>query len=51
MRLTFERIRANSEAYPYGVIDLPVAATGISVVLAVLHCGRDPKLWRERSRP
>jgi plasmid stabilization system protein ParE len=66
VRLTFERIRANPEAYssgyrgtrralirrfPYGVIYLPVAATGISVVLAVLHCGRDPKLWRERSRP
>ncbi|MCP9927426.1 type II toxin-antitoxin system RelE/ParE family toxin [Cyanobium sp. CH-040] len=51
VRLTFERIRANPEAYRYGVIDLPVAATGISVVLAVLHCGRDPKLWRERSRP
>jgi plasmid stabilization system protein ParE len=66
VRLTFERIRANPEAYPsgyrgtrralirrfpYGVIYLPVATTGISVVLAVLHCGRDPKLWRERSKP
>ena len=66
VRLTFNRIRANPEAYPsgyrntrralirrfpYGVIYLPVTGTSISVVLAVLHCGRDPKLWRERSKP
>jgi len=66
LRLIFNRIRANPEAYPsgyrntrralirrfpYGVIYLPVTGTSISVVLAVLHCGRDPKLWRERSKP
>lgn len=51
VRLTFERIRANPETYPYGVIYMPVAGTSFSVVLAVLHCGRDPKLWRERSKP
>jgi toxin ParE1/3/4 len=61
VRQAFHRIRtnpeANSEAYrntrrarirrfPYGVIHLPVPEQGTIVVLAVLHCGRDPKLWR-----
>jgi toxin ParE1/3/4 len=64
VRRTFHRIRTNPEAYPlgyrgtrralirrfpYGVIYLPVAELDTIVVLAVLHCGRDPKLWRQRS--
>lgn len=64
-RLAFERIRSNPVAYPvayrgtrraligrfpYGVIYLPVAEQGCIVVLAVLHCGRDPGVWRQRSR-
>lgn len=66
VRLAFQRIRSNPEAYPagyrgtrralirrfpYGVIYLPVPEQGSIVVLAVLHCGRDPKLWRQRSTP
>lgn len=65
VRLAFERIRSNPVAYPvayrgtrraligrfpYGVIYLPVAEPGCIVVLAVLHCGRDPGVWRQRSR-
>ncbi|MCP9775929.1 type II toxin-antitoxin system RelE/ParE family toxin [Cyanobium sp. WAJ14-Wanaka] len=57
VRLLFQRIRTNPEAYPssyrgtrrallrrfpYGVIYLPVPEQGSFVVLAVLHCGRDP---------
>jgi len=64
VRQAFRRIQSNPEAYgsayrntrralirrfPYGVIDLPVPEQGTIVVLAVLHCGRDPKLWRQRS--
>ena len=64
MRQAFHRIRSNPEAsaegyrntrralirrFPYGVIYLPVPKQGSNVVLAVLHCGRDPKLWRQRS--
>jgi plasmid stabilization system protein ParE len=66
VRRTLQRIRTNPEAYPlgyrgtrralirrfpYGVIYLPVAELDAIVVLAVLHCGRDPKLWRQRSTP
>ena len=66
VRQAFDRIRSNPEAYaegyrntrraliwrfPYGVIYLPVPEQGSIVVLAVLHCGRDPKLWRQRSSP
>ena len=66
VRATFHRIRTNPEAYalgyrgtrralirrfPYGVIYLPVPDQNSIVVLAVLHCGRDPKLWRQRSKP
>lgn len=35
--------------FPYGIIYLPVAEPDTIVVLAVLHCGRDPTLWRQRS--
>lgn len=60
-----QRIRSNPEAYPagyrgtrralmrrfpYSFIYLPVPGQDWFVVLAVLHCGRDPKLWRQRSR-
>ena len=66
VRLVFWRIRSNPAAYPasyrgtrralirrfpYGVIDLAVPEQSTIVVLAVLDCGRDPKLWRLRSRP
>ena len=66
VRLVFQRIRSNPAAYPtsfrgtrralirrfpYGVIYLPVPDQSTIVVLAVLYCGRDPKLWRQRSRP
>ncbi|MGB7564298.1 MAG: type II toxin-antitoxin system RelE/ParE family toxin [Prochlorococcaceae cyanobacterium] len=66
VRATFHRIRTNPEVYalgyrgtrrdliqrfPYGVIYLPVPAQNRVVVLAVLHCGRDPKLWLQRSKP
>ena len=65
VRLVFQRIRANPDAYPvtyrgtrralirrfpYGVIFVPLAQQDCIVVLAVLHCGRDPTLWRQRSR-
>ena len=65
MRLAFERIRSNPEAYPasysgtrcalirrfpYGVVYLPVPEQDCVVVLAVLHCGRDPGVWLQRSR-
>jgi len=64
VREAFHRIRTNPEAssegyrntrralirrFPYGVIYLHVPEQGTIVVLAVLHCGRDPKLWRQRS--
>jgi len=64
VRLVFQRIRSNPAVYParhrgtrralirrfpYGVIYLPVSDQGFIVVLAVLHCGRDPRLWRLRS--
>ena len=65
VRLALQRIRSNPEAYPigyrdtrralirrfpYGVIYLPVPEQDYIVVLAVLHCGRDPSFWRQRSR-
>ena len=43
--------RALIRRFPYGVIYLPVPEQNSIVVLAVLHCGRDPKLWRQRSKP
>ncbi len=66
VRLALRRIRSTPEAYPagyrgtrralirrfpYGVIYLPVPEQDSIVVLAVLHCGGDPKLWRQRSTP
>ena len=65
VRLILQRIRSNPAAYPasyrgtrralirrfpYGVIYLPVPDQSYIVVLAVLYCGRDPNLWRQRSR-
>jgi toxin ParE1/3/4 len=65
VRLVFQRIRTNPDAYPltyrgtrralirrfpYGVIFVPLAQQDCIVVLAVLHCGRNPRLWRQRSR-
>ena len=65
VRATFLGIRTNPETYtlgyrgtrralirrfPYGVIYLPVPEQNSIVVLAVLHCGRDPKLWSQRSK-
>jgi hypothetical protein len=32
------------------VISMPSPQQDCIVVLAVLHCGRDPRLWRQRSR-
>jgi toxin ParE1/3/4 len=64
VRQAFQRIRTNPEAYPasyrnthralirrfpYGVVYLPIPGQDTIVVLAVLHCGRDPKLWQKRS--
>ena len=64
VRQAFRRIQGSPEAYgsgyrntrralirrfPYGVIYLLVPERNTIVVLAVLHCGRDPKLWRQRS--
>jgi plasmid stabilization system protein ParE len=64
VRQAFQRIRTNPEAYPagyrntrralirrfpYGVVYLPISEQGTIVVLAVLHCGRDPKLWQKLS--
>jgi hypothetical protein len=43
--------RALIRRFPYGVIYLPVPEQNSIVVLAVLHCGRDPRLWRQRSKP
>ena len=65
MRLILQRLRSNPAAYPasyrgtrralihrfpYGVIYLPVPDQSYIVVLEVLYCGRDPNLWRQRSR-
>ena len=65
VRLILQRIRSNPAAYPvsyrgtcralirrfpYGVIYLPVPDQSYIVVLAVLYCGRNPNLWRQRSR-
>ena len=65
VRLVFQRIRSNPAAYPtsysgtrralirrfpYGVVYLPVPEQDCVVVLAVLHCGRDSRVWRQRSR-
>jgi toxin ParE1/3/4 len=59
VRQAFQRIRTNPDAYPavyrntrcalirrfpYGVVYLPIPEQDTIVVLAVLHCGRDPKL-------
>ena len=65
VRLVFRRIRENPDVYPvayrgtrralirrfpYGVLDVPLPQKDCIVVLAALHCGRDPRLWRQRSR-
>jgi plasmid stabilization system protein ParE len=43
--------RALIRTFPYGIIDLVQPEQERIVVVAVLHCGRDPKLWRSRSQP
>lgn len=42
--------RALIQRFPYGIVYLHQIQAQRVVVLAVLHCGRDPKLWRERSQ-
>ncbi len=64
VRQAFQRIRTNPDAYPvgyrntrralirrfpYAVVDLPIPEQDSIVVLSVVHCGRDPKLWQKRS--
>jgi len=50
VRQAFHRIRSNPEAYAEGYRNTRRALIRrFIVVLAVLHCGRDPKLWRQRS--
>lgn len=66
VRQCIHRIHANPEAYPvvqgqtrralirrfpYGIIFLIVPEHSVIVVLAVLHCGRDPRLWSRRAIP
>ena len=40
--------RALIRRFPYGVVYLPIPEQDTIVVLAVLHCGRDPKLWQNQ---
>jgi toxin ParE1/3/4 len=42
--------RALIKRFPYGLIYLVQPEQDRIVVLAILHCGRDPKLWRSRSQ-
>ena len=42
--------RALIRKFPYGLIYLVQPEQDRIVVLAILHCGRDPKLWRSRSQ-
>ena len=66
VRMAFQRIKANPQSYPeihrgarralvrrfpYGVIYTVLPGEAIISILAVLHCGREPNLWRERSAP
>jgi hypothetical protein len=44
--------RALIRRFPYGVVYLPIPEQDTIVVLAaVLHCGRDPKLWKSGQAP
>ena len=43
--------RALIRRFPYGIIFLIVPALNVIVDLAVLHCGRDPRLWSRRAIP
>lgn len=66
VRDVFRRIEANPESYPalhrgtrralirrfpYGVIYFPLPDRGNVSILAMLHCGRDPRLWLRRATP
>lgn len=42
--------RALIKRFPYGIIDLVQRDQERMIVLAVLHCGRDPLLWQARSQ-
>ena len=42
--------RALIKRFPYAVIFLVQAEQERIIVIAVLHCGRDPRLWRARSQ-
>ena len=42
--------RALIRRFPYGIVYLVQPEQQRIVVLAILHCGRDPKLWRGRSQ-
>ena len=42
--------RALIKKFPYGMVYLVQPEQDRIVVLAILHCGRDPKLWRSRSQ-
>jgi len=42
--------RALVPRFPYGVVYLVQPEQNRIIVLAVLHCGRDPRLWRLRSQ-
>jgi hypothetical protein len=49
VRLVFQRIRANPAVYP-----LTYRGTRRALIrrfsYGVIYCGRDPRLWRQRSR-
>jgi plasmid stabilization system protein ParE len=42
--------RALIKRFPYGIVYLVEHEHSCIIVLAVLHCGRDPRLWRTRSQ-
>ena len=43
--------RALIKRFPYGIVYLVEHENRRIIVLAVLHCGQDPRLWRTRSQP
>lgn len=43
--------RALIRRFPYGIVYLVQSEQNRIIVLAVLHCGRDPRFWRARSQP
>jgi len=42
--------RSLIKRFPYGIIYLVQHDQERIIVLAVLHCGRDPRLWQARSQ-